>query len=102
MIEHRAHTVGNVFPMSSVDYHTFLAVAVVAAGFLAGAVVFVLVLGTKGRGKLFLKAQPLLPVSLVKLLHRCFFNRIVVNNHSGIRFLSYWNNSIIPHFLLEK
>lgn len=64
LVEYRAHTIGNVLLMCSVDCYTLFAVAVVAANFQTGAVVFVLVLNAKGRSKFFLNPQTFFPVSV--------------------------------------
>ena len=56
LVEYRAHTIGNVLLMCSVDCYTLFAVAVVAAGFFAGTVVLVLVLLAELGGKLLLDA----------------------------------------------
>ena len=55
-----------MFLMSPVDGYTFLAVAVVAAGFLARAVILVLIFFPECGGKLLLKPQSFGAVATVK------------------------------------
>ena len=80
-VEDRPHTVGDVLLMRPVNRHTLLAVAVIAAGLLAGAVVLVLVLLAELRRKFLLQPQPLRAVALVELLHRRKLFWVLFNLH---------------------
>ncbi len=82
LIQQRPHTVGHMLLMGSVDGHTFLAVAVVATGFLTGTVILVPVFLAELCSELFLEPEPLLAVPLVKFFHCSKFFLISFNDHS--------------------
>ena len=56
LVDQWTHTVWHMLLMSPVDSHTFLAVAVITAGFLAGAVIFLPILPAECGGEFFLKS----------------------------------------------
>ena len=67
-IDDRPHTVRNMFLMSPVNSHTFLAVTMIAAGFLTWAMVFVFKFFSESRGKFFLLTINSLKLSFYKLI----------------------------------
>ena len=74
--------------MCPVNGNTFFTVAMITAGFLTWAVIFVCIFCPKRTGKFFLNPKPLRTVTFMKFLHCMFFCFVSVNNHSTVPFYS--------------
>ena len=83
-IQHLPHAVWNMLLMCAMDGYALLAVAMISAGFLAGAVVLFGIFPSELGDKFFLQSEPLLPVSLMEFPHRRDLFFIVFDLHPDI------------------
>ena len=72
-VHHGTKAIGQMLPVSTVNGHAFLAVAVVWASLLAGAVIFGLIFLPKVGGELLLKPVALGHIAFMKCSHGTFF-----------------------------
>ena len=88
-IKQRPHTVWNMLLMRPVYRYALLAVTVITAGFLAGTVIFILILFPELGSEFFLKSEPFFTVSFVKFFHCVKFFLISLYDHLLHSFSSF-------------